>query len=61
VYSSSYISAVQTEGEAVLVKPEEQILLKPELPDAKLEEVEISLGDLTASQDFTRYNPILVC
>jgi hypothetical protein len=61
VYSSSYISAVQTECEAVLVKPEEQILLKPELLDAKLEEVEISLGDLTAFQDFTRYDPILVC
>ena len=58
---SSYISAVQTEGEVIVVKSEEQIPLKPELPDAKLEEVEISLGDLTASQGFTRYGPIFVC
>ena len=52
---------VQTEGEVIVVKSEEQIPLKPELPDAKLEEVEISLGDLTASQGFTRYGPIFVC
>lgn len=50
----SYISTVQTEGKA-----EEQILLKLELPDVKLEKAKISLGDLTASQDFTRYDPIL--
>ena len=58
---SSYISVVQTEGKVIVVKSEEQIPLKPKLADAKLEKVKISLGDLIASQGFTRYGPIFVC